>query len=72
MLIEATAGVPLVQVPPDGVEESVLVPALQMYAVPDIAVGDYTRKEPKEKNSLRSLIAPDIAAIESAQAKLAI
>ena len=45
---------------------------LKVKGLLDIAIKDYTRKELKEKNSLRSLIAPNIVAIKSAQAKLAI
>ena len=39
---------------------------LKVKGLPNIIVRDYTRKEPKEKNNLGSLIAPDIIAIKSA------
>jgi hypothetical protein len=52
---------------PDGSEDA----ELKIKGLPDITVGDYTRKEPEEKNGLGSLTAVDIAAIESAQTRLA-
>jgi hypothetical protein len=53
---------------PDGLEDI----ELKVKGLPDIAVGDYSRKELEESNGLGSLIPVDIIAIATAQAKLAV
>ncbi len=52
---------------PDGSEDR----ELKIKGLDNIAVGDYSRVEPEEKNGLGSLTATDIAAVEAAQVKLA-
>lgn len=44
---------------------------LKIKGLDNIAVGDYSRVKPEEKNGLRSLTATNIAAVESVQVKLA-
>lgn len=39
---------------------------LKVKGLPNLVVGDYTRKEPKDSNGLRSLTAVDVAAVKSA------
>jgi hypothetical protein len=45
---------------------------LKVKGLPDLQVRDYSRKEPENTNSLRSLTTIDIEAIEKAQVQLAI
>ena len=52
---------------PDGSEDH----ELKIKGLDNIAVGDYSCVGPEEKNGLGSLTATDIAAVESAQVKLA-
>jgi hypothetical protein len=52
---------------PDGSEDG----ELKVKGLPNITVGDYTRKEPEEKNGLGSLTAIDVATVVSIQVKLA-
>jgi hypothetical protein len=52
---------------PDGSEDR----ELKVKGLPNITVGDYTRKEPEEKNGLGSLTAIDVATVISIQVKLA-
>jgi hypothetical protein len=52
---------------PDGSEDH----ELKIKGLDNIAVGDYSRVGPEEKNGFGSLTATDIAAVESAQVKLA-
>jgi hypothetical protein len=44
---------------------------LKVKGLPNIAIGDYSRKELEEKNGLRGLTAIDVAVVKSAQVKLA-
>jgi DDE superfamily endonuclease len=53
---------------PDGSEDA----ELKVKGLPDLQVGDYSRKEPENANGLGSLTTIDIEAIEKAQVQLAI
>ena len=43
---------------------------LKIKSLDNIAIGDYSRVEPEEKNGLGSLTATDITAVEATQVKL--
>jgi hypothetical protein len=52
---------------PNGSEDA----ELKVKGLPDLKVGDYSRKEPEDTNGLGSLTPVDIAAVEKAQVQLA-